>query len=205
MQIIKKFSIIFLEKAYISKMLYMKLTSLRNKRGFYMKKIFYLLISFILLLSVTSCEYDPEVKECDLKHLSVKWTSDIVGLDQMYMFFDKTDIQHSIVEDAERDVEVLKSVIKQLGEMDNSFTENFQTQAQDFLEALDIENNNLFIVKRKAVESTVRYFTYDNAHRLKNYIYIESNEILSEDEYIYYDILIVPKTFGTEFKIVKNN
>ena len=205
MQIIKNFSIIFLEKAYISKMLYMKLTSLRNKRGFYMKKIFYFLFILILLLSVTSCEFDSEAKEYDLKHFSIKWTSDIMGLDQMYMFFDQTDIQHSVVEEAERDVTVLKSVMKQLGEMDDSFTENFQIQAQAFLEALDIENNNLFIVKRKAVESTVRYFTYDNAHRLKNYIYIESNEILSEDEYIYYDILNVPKTFGTEFKIVKKN
>lgn len=164
-----------------------------------MKKIFYSLLICISLFFISSCENKKDLEENYFEHYSINLINKIEPLDERFNFIDNTDIQYSIIEDAKTEVETLKNVIKLLEESNNNINE----EAKQFLDSLEPEINNIFIVRRNEVNRDVKYFTEEKTDQLGNNIYIELDSIISEDIYVYYDILIVPKTFGTNFKIVK--
>lgn len=164
-----------------------------------MKKIFYSLLICISLLFISSCDNTQHLEKIYFNHYTINLKTSIEPLDQSFGFTNNNDTQYHILEDAKTEVDMLKDVIEILSELDNNINE----EAKQFLDSLEPEINNIFIVRRNEVNRDVKYFTEEKTDQLGNNIYIELDSIISEDIYVYYDILIVPKTFGTNFKIVK--
>ena len=164
-----------------------------------MKKIICSLLIFISLLFITSCDDTQHLEKIYFNHYTINLKTSIEPLDQSFGFINNNDIQYHMLEDAKTEVDMLKDVIEILSELDN----NIYEETKQLLDSLDPEINNIFIVRRNEVNRDVKYFTNEKIDQLGNNIYIELDNIISEDIYVYYDILMVPKTFGTNFKIVQ--